>query len=74
MSAELVACADMIVMMEREHRTKLQKRFRSSLRGQHVICLDIPDNYAFMNPDLIELLKLRMAWHLSLALSHGPVC
>jgi predicted protein tyrosine phosphatase len=64
LTAELVAWADMIVVMEREHRVKLQKRFRSALRGQRVICLDIPDNYVFMDPDLVELLKLRMARHL----------
>lgn len=64
LSAELVSWADVIVVMERQHRTKLQKRFRAALRGQHVICLDIPDNYAFMDPDLVELLKVRMARHL----------
>jgi predicted protein tyrosine phosphatase len=37
------------------------------LRGQRVICLDIPDDYAFMQPELVELLKLRMVRHLTLA-------
>jgi predicted protein tyrosine phosphatase len=64
LTGELVAWADIIVVMEKQHRTKLQKRFRSSLRGQRIICLDIPDNYAFMDPDLVELLKTRMARHL----------
>ena len=64
LSAELVSWADMIVVMERQERAKLQKRFRTSLRGQRVICLDIPDNYALAAPDLISLLKTRMARHL----------
>ncbi len=67
LSAELVAWADMIVVMERQHRTKLQKRFRAALRGQRVICLDIPDNYTFMDPELLDLLKLRMARHMPTA-------
>lgn len=64
LTAELVQWADMIVVMERQHRTKLQQRFRAALRGQRIVCLDIPDDYAFMEPDLVELLKTRMARHL----------
>jgi predicted protein tyrosine phosphatase len=64
LTSELVAWADMIVVMERQHRTKVQRRFRAALRGQHVVCLDIPDNYDFMAPELVRLLKVRMAQHL----------
>ncbi len=61
LTAELVAWADVIVVMEKAHRNKLQRRFRKSLNGQRVICLDIPDNYEFMDPELVRLLKERMA-------------
>ena len=64
LTAELVRWADLIVVMERQHRAKVQRRFRAALRGQRIICLDIPDDYAFMDPELIELLKTRMARHL----------
>lgn len=64
LTGELVAWADMIVVMEKQHRAKLQRRYRSALRGQRIICLDIPDNYAFMDPDLVEILQARMARHL----------
>jgi predicted protein tyrosine phosphatase len=64
LTGELVSWADVIVVMEKMHRAKVQRRFRSALRGQRIICLDIPDNYAFMDPDLVELLKARMARHL----------
>jgi predicted protein tyrosine phosphatase len=67
LSVELVSWADLIVVMERQHRAKLQKRFRAGLHGQRVICLDIPDNYTFMDPALVELLKARMARHLPTA-------
>ena len=69
LTAELVAWADMIVVMEKTHRTKVQKRFRASLLGARIICLDIPDDYAFMDPDLIALLEAKMARHLP----HRPV-
>ena len=64
LTGELVKWADMIVVMERLHRAKLQRSFRTSLRGQRIICLDIPDDYGFMDPELIHLLTTRMARHL----------
>ena len=64
LTAELVSWADIIVVMEKQHRAKVQRRFRAALRGRRIICLDIPDNYAFMQPELVELLKARMARHL----------
>ena len=64
LTAEWVRWADVIVAMEKAHRTKLQKRFRRWLDGQRVICLDIPDDYQFMQPELIDLLEARMARYL----------
>jgi predicted protein tyrosine phosphatase len=37
-------------------RSKLQRRFRAAREGKSVICLDIPDNYNFMQPELVQLL------------------
>lgn len=62
---ELVDWADIIFVMEKAHRTKLQKRFRDSLKKARVICLDIPDDYEFMDPELIDLLKARVSRYLS---------
>lgn len=63
LDAELVAWADLIFVMERPHRNKLQTKFRKALRGR-VICLDIPDDYAFMDEQLVRLLKARVIPHL----------
>lgn len=64
LTGELVTWADVIVVMEKAHRTKLQQRFRRFLNGQRVICLDIPDDFAFMDTDLIRLLERKMARYL----------
>lgn len=50
--------------MEKAHRVKLQKKFRSSLMRARVICLDIPDNYAFMDPELVRLLEAKVTNYL----------
>ena len=34
--------ADIIFVMERAHRAKLQRRFGKHLKGKRVICLDSP--------------------------------
>ncbi len=60
LTAELVEWADLIFVMERQHRNKLQAKFRKSLGQARLICLDIPDDFAFMDPDLIHLLKARV--------------
>jgi predicted protein tyrosine phosphatase len=64
LTAELVSWADIIVVMEKQHRAKVQRRFRAVLRGQRIICLDIPDDYEFMQPELVELIRARMTRHL----------
>ena len=53
LSDELVAWADLIFVMETAHRSKLQRRFRKALNGKRVICLEIPDDYAFMDAGLV---------------------
>jgi len=42
--------------MERSHRARLSRRFRKHLNGKRVVCLDIPDDYSFMQPELVARL------------------
>ncbi|WP_421567693.1 low molecular weight protein tyrosine phosphatase family protein [Stenotrophomonas sp. PD6] len=63
-SPELLQWADLIFVMERAHRTRLSSRYRPWLNGARVICLDIPDDYDFMAPALVELLKKKVTPHL----------
>lgn len=64
LTAELVAWADVIFVMEKADRSKLQRRFRAVLGGRRVVCLDIPDDCAFMQPELIQLLETKVSRHL----------
>ncbi|CAN5525993.1 low molecular weight protein tyrosine phosphatase family protein [soil metagenome] len=67
LTGELLRWADVIVVMERTHRSRIQQRFRRHLDGKRIVCLDIRDDYAFMDPDLIRLLEARMVRHLPMA-------
>ena len=64
LSPEQVAWADVIFVMERTHREKLSRKFKRHLHGQRVIVLGIPDNYAYMDPALVELLKKKVTPYL----------
>jgi predicted protein tyrosine phosphatase len=61
---ELLGWADIIFVMERSHRDKLQQRFRASLKGKRVVCLEISDEYDFMDPRLVQVLEARVPPHL----------
>jgi len=61
---ELVEWADVIFVMENAHRNKLRKKFKAQLKDKQVVCLDIPDDYDYMDPELIHLLKTKVPRHL----------
>jgi len=65
LEAEQIHWADVIFVMERSHRSKLGQKFRQQLKGKKLVCLDIPDNYDFMQPELVALLEKRVAPHLA---------
>ncbi len=53
----LIDWADVILVMEKSHRTKISKKFREQLKGKEVGVLDIPDIYDYMEPVLVQLLE-----------------
>lgn len=59
-SAEAIDWADIIFVMEPIHKEKLAKAFGPLLRSKRVCALGIPDDYRFMQPELIALLEERV--------------
>ena len=57
LSSEQVEWADLILVMETNHRVTLKRRFGRWLRGTRIVVLGIPDHYEFMDPDLIDRLE-----------------
>lgn len=60
LSSEAIEWADIIFVMEKSHRNKLSRKFQPWLKNKRVICLDIPDEYEYMEPALVELLKKKV--------------
>lgn len=61
LSVEQIEWATIIFVMEKAHRSRLSTRFNKHLKGKRVICLDIPDEYEFMQPELVRLLEAKVA-------------
>src|SRR5687768_14492926 len=53
----LINWADLIFVMEKRHRQRLQEKFGQSLNDKRIIILEIEDNYQYMDAELIEILK-----------------
>ena len=66
LSGDLVEWADIIFVMEKSHRNKTSKKFKDLLKGKKLVCLDIPDNYDRMQPELVKILKNRALKHIRL--------
>jgi len=56
-SVEDIEWADYIFAMEQTHKSKIKKRFKQHLSRQKVVCLGIPDNYEYMDPELVRILE-----------------
>lgn len=64
LSPEQIEWADLIFVMEASHRNRLGRQFGRYLKGKRVVVLGIPDDYAFMAPELVALLNSRVGRYL----------
>ena len=60
LNAKTILWADIIFVMEKKHKQIIQERFGSELKHQKIIILDIPDEYQFMDPELIEEISAKV--------------
>ena len=64
---KMIGWADWIFCMEKRHVERLRERFDPVLfEGKRLERLDIPDDYAFMDPQLVTLLETAVREHLEL--------
>lgn len=57
--------ADVVFVMEAKHRTRITNSHRDALHDTPLHVLDIPDDYQFMDPELIDLLRDRVESYFS---------
>ena len=56
--------ADIVFAMEKEHKIRLQSNFRELLVGKIIHVLDIPDEYRYLDEQLITVLRESVEPHL----------
>lgn len=61
LTADLIGWADLILVMEPIHRARMNRQFGRELRGKRVACLNIPDDFDFLQPALVALLWERVS-------------
>jgi len=62
---EIINWADLIFAMEEKHRVIITNYFPEASMGKRIIVLNVPDNYYYMEDELVELLKERIKPYLS---------
>lgn len=56
-NASDIRWADVIIVMETKHKQRLKARFKQLLQYKTIEVLDIPDEYQFMDPELVEIFE-----------------
>ena len=59
-SGDLIEWADVIFAMEDSHKAKISNKFSPLLKDKKLVCLGIPDNYKYMQPELIKVLERKV--------------
>ncbi|OON69051.1 low molecular weight protein tyrosine phosphatase family protein [Hymenobacter sp. CRA2] len=59
LTPELLAWADAVVVMEKAHRSAIRKQFPQVYAQKHIVCLYIPDEYDYQQPELVAMLQQR---------------
>ena len=53
----LLGWADIIFCMEKKHVRRIKEKYSEVVADKKVVCLNIPDDYNYMDDDLCELLE-----------------
>jgi predicted protein tyrosine phosphatase len=56
-NTKLIQWADLIFAMEKEHKQRIIEQFSNDVRQKKILVLNIPDEYQFMDPELIDLIQ-----------------
>jgi predicted protein tyrosine phosphatase len=56
-SLDLLTWADSIVVMEKHHRNFIRQKFPDIYKNKKIVCLYIPDEFDYMQKELIYIIK-----------------
>ena len=65
-----ISWADIVFCMEKSHLNRLRRKFPEAMHGKRVVCLHIPDEYDFMQPELVDELQAKLAPYVTFPSAH----
>lgn len=63
--------ADVIFVMEKRHLSLLRRKFSQALEGKEIVTLHIPDDFEFMQPELLDELRSKLSAHVVFPADRG---
>ena len=60
----MIGWSDLIVCFEKKHLRRLKEKYNEELSGKEVITLNIPDDFEYMDEELVSILKSYMEEYL----------
>lgn len=64
LTADLLAWADIVFVMERKHKALIREKFSEAYEDSSIVVLDIPDEYQFMDEELVLCLRNGVATYI----------
>ena len=61
---KLINWADLVFVMEKRHKERLEDKYGLVMEQKKVIILEIPDDYKYMETELIETLRTTVSPYL----------
>ena len=59
-TSKRIEWADIIFTMEKKHKQRLSENFPIEIEGKKIIILDIPEEYKYMDEELIEEIQSKV--------------
>lgn len=64
LTAKLIVWADIIFAMENRHKQRMMENFSYETEGKRIVVLNIPDEYQYLDEELVESIKLSVSSYL----------
>ena len=64
LNSKMITWADLIFVMEKKHKQRMHENFPMIARDKNIIVLDIPDEYQYMDSELIEIINTSVSSYL----------
>ncbi len=63
-TAAMIVWADIVFVMEKKHKQRLLENHRDTCNDKQIVVLDIPDEYQYMDKELVEMIRASVAPYL----------